>query len=174
MAVSGTLAVWRRTERRSTSEKEIHFDTSGRGRDGIILDVERDGSLLWSGVFAFGQIGCDAVAFVGHSGHVLVVARGQGYLLDVASPMEWSALPVFDIRQVISAPSIEGAAGCNLDRLFVIWNIDRIGIRHLDADGIYDLAILDDRLTGYFEHVSHGGAIEQFEFALTEAEFPRS
>lgn len=172
LAVSDGLAVLRRSERRSSSDRDICFDARGRGRDGLILDAERDASLLWSGVFAFVDFGCDAVTFVGSSSHLLVVARGEGYLLDVVSPLKWSTVPAWNIRDVIRASSIGAAVACDATTVFVIWAIDRVGTRRLDADGIYDLAIHGDRVTGNYERDSQGGPIEHFDFELVEKEFP--
>lgn len=83
------------------STPQLYFpkESSGVGRDGIMIRFEGYDSEPWVGVFSFGEGPKDqSFVFVGPTeNHLAVVARGAGYIVCVASQTAISvaASPVF-------------------------------------------------------------------------------
>jgi hypothetical protein len=170
IAQNGSLSVWLASERRSSPARELHFDPLNRDRDGLLVEVRDAGRLAWYGVFAFGEGGCTSAAFLNSTTQLAVVALGQLYLLNATAPTDWAAPDLLFVEQLVSGPSFEGLVGCTHWDVFVVWSVHEVSKRRLDADGIYNLQVIDKCVSGEYERV--GGSAEQFSFRLDRDEFP--
>ncbi|MBI2570544.1 MAG: hypothetical protein HYV63_26380 [Candidatus Schekmanbacteria bacterium] len=76
------------------------------GRDGILVEIRPERGHAWRGTFAFGQLtpnGVSGIFAMPDPGRFCVVSRGEGYIVDAATPGDWEAVrakPIIDVRLV--------------------------------------------------------------------------
>ena len=145
-----------RTERVASSASDLRFDPRDRGRDGLLLDVYRVDRRLWTGVFAFKEVAFDAVAFVPRSTSAVVVSHGQGYVVDALRPTEWKAVNSAYFNGAIASAVSRCVVVHDEWALYAVWNVRRIGVHRLEADGIHQVQASEHFVEGTFEAVSSG------------------
>jgi hypothetical protein len=66
----------------------------------MLLRVKRNGAKAWVGCFAFDAVGMSACIASPKPGHLFVVSRGAGYLIDLEHPREWIQIKCVPVREV--------------------------------------------------------------------------
>ncbi len=77
------------------------------GRDGVLIRFNMPGSRPWIGVFASGTIpsGTSGVYTHPDARCVCVVSRGDGYIVHVDEPTQWTDVQAHPIFDVVSVPA---------------------------------------------------------------------
>lgn len=117
------------------------------GRDGLLLRFVPTSGRPWIGVFAFGDLAFRALSGAFASAdpiRMLVVARGEGYLINVTEPKDWESVPfapITDTRPVpdhllllVITPWEIGAYGAS----GFVWSTGRIAMEGITLDGVLE------------------------------------
>ena len=134
--------------------------TTQGGLDGLILEVRPSRGTAWIGTFAFGNIsktGVTGVFTMPNQREICVVARGEGYLVNVEAPTTWQtirAVPVIEVRPVAQHELVIFA---NFTELFaygltgLLWRTKRLA-----WDGLTLLSVSENSIHGeYWDHASN-------------------
>ena len=126
--------------------------TAVGGRDGLIVQVCPRASDPWVGIFGFGDLlskGKNGLYTWPDPGVLCVVARAQGYMVQVGEPSKYDLLNVHPVLDVIPVPSKRLVVFANYTELVaygesgVVWVSDR-----LSWDGFKVSGVTDEHLKG--------------------------
>ncbi|MPM97473.1 hypothetical protein SDC9_144646 [bioreactor metagenome] len=119
--------------------------TKGGRVNGIGIEFYSDGGEAWFGSFAEGDISPNAVSFAGTTpalSKALVIAKGEGYLVDVGNPEDWFELTVRPVMGVLCLPHFDSILAWDFVRMICV---DSKGIRwrtpSISWDGIKDVVL---------------------------------
>ncbi len=90
----------------SGSQKPFYFPSqNASGQDGLIVTISPHSYQRWLGIFSFGQMDSRAATSISTSplaDHLCVVAKGNGYIVNVEEPGMYEIVKSNPILQVIS------------------------------------------------------------------------
>ena len=130
----------------------------------MIVEVRPAAASPWMGVFAFGDVSASApngVFPIRNSTKLCVVARGQGYAVDVEEPTSWERIPGVPILQVVSVPARRLVVFATFTDLIAYseagmkWRTAR-----LSSDGLEITEVTDDVIRGSAWDASVERAVE--------------
>jgi hypothetical protein len=124
------------------------------GQDGVTVRVTSTEGESWIGTFAFGKIapnGLSGVFTTPNPKRILVVAKGDGYLVDTDNPEKWeraATTPTIDVRSVKKLGIITLASFTCLvayDNKGLLWKT-----RQLSWDNLKVVSLTEGELTGEY------------------------
>jgi hypothetical protein len=128
--------------------------TSSGGQDGITVRVVPHQAEPWIGTFAFGKIvpnGLSGVFTTPNTKRLLVVAKGDGYLITTDNPEQWervATIPTTDVRSIEKQEIMVLASFTNLvayNHAGVFWKT-----KQLSWDNLKIVSVTELELTGEF------------------------
>ena len=130
--------------------RPIGFSPDGHGlhREGHVVEFHPSGSTHWVGNFGGGVASLNAVLDHPNGRHILVVSRGQGYLIDLVS-RELTSLLAADVTLVRPLPATQEILAATFTNLELV---DAAGLiwrsRRISWDGIDILRVSGSVVTG--------------------------
>src|SRR5690349_17740413 len=96
--------------------------------EGVKIEFFPENQSPWFGSFASGNISQNAASYAGNTpcpNRALVVAKGEGYLIEPASPRNWTEVPLRPVMGILCLPK---------NKALIIWDFVRMAC--IDGKGI--------------------------------------
>ncbi len=144
------------------SANHRHFPASGSTSGGLAVSVIPPDGEPWTGTFAFGQLSARAINGVftcPSPRHLCVVARGEGYVVNVEDPdkvEQVKAAPIMDVRAVVSRGLLVFADPWEIyayGEHGLVWRTGRIAV-----EGLAITEVTEDFIRGDCDRLYQEGA----------------
>lgn len=122
------------------------------GRGGVAIRVVPDGGKEWYGIFEYGRLSSNGVTGVWtmpRVDQVCVVSRGDGFIVNVSRPQDFSAITARPVLHILTATAVgllivaDDTGVQAIGKNGLAWESGRVS-----SDGITDLKLKDGLVVG--------------------------
>lgn len=143
----------------------------GEWSGGLTVRIEPDEGPAWTAQFEYGFDSVEKVCASPSPNHLLVVARGQGYLVQADSPEQWDYIAVNPILDIQRVPDLQILICLDFQDLVaygpdgLMWRIEHLGLDDVEITNLFP-----NEIQGFARHPTRGRVPFRIDPATGEVE----